>query len=185
MIDIGSTFTKACSIDLSGEKILATVCTPSTTNTNVSEGIDKAVQLLDTVIQKKIDYKLRLATSSAAGGLRIVVVGLVPELTVKAGKLSAYNAGAKIVGSFSYKLTNHEIDEIENLNPDILLLVGGTDGGNEDVLLWNANMISQLGMRAPIIFGGNKVVASEVKAILEKKGKILFLADNVLSQIGK
>ena len=185
MIDIGSTFTKACSIDLSGEKILATVCTPSTTNTNVSEGIDKAVQLLDTVIQEKIDYKLRLATSSAAGGLRIVVVGLVPELTLKAGKLSAYNAGAKIVGAFSYKLTNHEIDEIENLNPDILLLVGGTDGGNEDVLLWNANMISQLETRTPIIFGGNKVVASEVKTILEEKGKILFLADNVLSRISK
>ncbi len=185
MIDIGSTFTKACSVDLLDEKILATVCTPSTTNTNVSVGINKALQLLDTVVEKKIDYKIRLATSSAAGGLRIAVVGLVPELTVKAGKLSAYNAGAKIVGTYSYKLNKYEIIEIAKLNPDILLFVGGTDGGNEETLLWNASMIAQLEINAPIIFGGNKVIAVEVKAILEKNGKNVFLAENVLSQIGK
>jgi uncharacterized protein (TIGR01319 family) len=185
MRDIGSTFTKACSIDLLEEKILATVCTPSTTNTNVSEGIDKAIQLLNTVVQRKIDYKIRFASSSAAGGLRIVVVGLVPELTVKAGKLSAYNAGAKIVGIYSYKLNKYEIIEIENLNPDILLFVGGTDGGNEETLLWNASMIAQLEINAPIIFGGNKVIAVEVKAILEKNGKNVFLSENVLSQISK
>ena len=126
MIDIGSTFTKACSIDLSEEKILATVCTPSTTNTNVSEGIEKAIQLLNTVVQRKIDYKIRFASSSAAGGLRIVVVGLVPELTVKAGKLSAYNAGAKIVGTYSYKLNKYEIIEIEKLNPEVSLVYYGT-----------------------------------------------------------
>ena len=185
MIDIGSTFTKACSIDLLEEKILATACTPSTTNTNVTEGIDKAIQLLNTIVQRKVDYKIRLASSSAAGGLRIVVVGLVPELTVKAGKLSAYNAGAKIVGSYSYKLNKYEIIEIEKVNPDILLFVGGTDGGNEETLLWNANRIAQLEINAPIIFGGNKVIADEVKAILETNGKNVFLSENVLSQIGK
>jgi uncharacterized protein (TIGR01319 family) len=185
MIDIGSTFTKACSIDLLEEKILATVCTPSTTNTNVAEGIDKAIQLLNTAVQRKIDYKIRLASSSAAGGLRIVVVGLVPELTVKAGKLSAYNAGAKIVGTYSYKLNKYEIIEIENLNPDTLLFVGGTDGGNEETLLWNANKIAKLEINSPIIFGGNKVIAAEVKEILEKNGKNAFLSENVLSQISK
>ena len=185
LIDIGSTFTKACSIDLLEEKVLATVCTPSTTSTNVSEGIDRAIQLINRVIQRKIDYKIRLASSSAAGGLRMVVVGLVPELTVKAGKLSAYNAGAKIVGTYSYKLNKYEINEIDKLNPDILLFVGGTDGGNEETLLWNADMIAQLEMNAPIIFGGNKVVAVEVKSILEKTGKKVFLAKNVLSKIGK
>jgi len=185
LIDIGSTFTKACSIDLLEEKVLATVCTPSTTSTNVSEGIDRAIQLINRVIQRKIDYKIRLASSSAAGGLRMVVVGLVPELTVKAGKLSAYNAGAKIVGTYSYKLNKYEINEIDKLNPDILLFVGGTDGGNEETLLWNADMIAQLEINAPIIFGGNKVVAVEVKSILEKTGKKVFLAKNVLSKIGK
>jgi uncharacterized protein (TIGR01319 family) len=185
LIDIGSTFTKACSIDILEEKILATVCTPSTTNTNVSEGIDNAIQLLNTAVQEKTDYKVRLASSSAAGGLRIVVVGLVPELTVKAGKLSAYNAGAKIVGTYSYKLNKYEIIEIEKLNPDILLFVGGTDGGNEEILMWNANMIAQLEINTPIIFGGNKAVVAEVKAILKKNGKKVFLAENVLSQIGK
>lgn len=185
LIDIGSTFTKACCVDLLEEKILATVSTPSTTNTYVSQGIDKALKLLDSIVKKKVDYKIRLATSSAAGGLRIVVVGLVPELTVKAAKLSAYNAGAKIVGIYSYKLNEYEIVEIKKLNPDILLFVGGTDGGNEEILLWNANIITQSGLDAPIIFGGNKVVAADVKKILENQGKNVFLCENVLSQIDK
>jgi len=185
LIDIGSTFTKACAIDLLEEEILATAYTPSTTTTDVSEGIDKAIHMVNTVVGEKIDYQIRLASSSAAGGLRIVVVGLVPDLTVKAGKLSAYGAGAKVIATYSYKLTKCEKIEIEKLNPDIILFVGGTDGGNEEIILWNANIISQLKIDVPIIFGGNKAVAEEVKATLLKNGKDIFLAENVLSQLGK
>ena len=185
LIDIGSTFTKACAIDLLEEEILATAYTPSTTTTDVSEGIDNAIHMVNTVVGKKIDYQIRLASSSAAGGLRIVVVGLVPDLTVKAGKLSAYGAGAKVIATYSYKLTKYEKIEIEKLNPDIILFVGGTDGGNEEIILWNANIISQLEIDVPIIFGGNKAVAEEVKATSLKNGKDIFLAENVLSQLGK
>lgn len=185
LIDIGSTFTKVCAVDLLEEEIVATACTPSTTNTNVTEGINNAFLLLNNAIRDKIDYKIRCASSSAAGGLRLVVVGLVPELTVKAGKLSAYNAGAKIVGNFSYKLNQFELIEIEELNPDILLFVGGTDGGNEEILLWNAKMIAQLKINVPIIFAGNKEVAGEVKGILKANDKSVFLSKNVLSHINK
>ena len=185
LIDIGSTFTKACVIDLLEEEILATAYTPSTTTTDVSVGIDKAIHMVNTVVGSKVDYQIRLASSSAAGGLQIVVVGLVPDLTVKAGKLSAYGAGAKVIGTYSYKLTKYEKIEIEKLKPDIILFVGGTDGGNEEILLWNVNIISQLKIDVPIIFGGNKAVAEEVKAILLKNGKTIFLAENVLSQLGK
>jgi len=185
LIDIGSTFTKACAIDLLEEEILATAYTPSSTTTDVSEGIDKAIHMVNTVVGNKIDYQIRLASSSAAGGLRIVVVGLVPDLTVKAGKLSAYGAGAKVIATYSYKLTKNEKIEIEKLNPDIILFVGGTDGGNEEIILWNSNIISQLEIDVPIIFGGNKAVAEEVKDSLLKNGKDIFLAENVLSQLGK
>jgi len=185
LIDIGSTFTKACAIDLLEEAILATAYTPSTTTTDVSEGIDKAIHMVNTVVGNKIDWQIRLASSSAAGGLRIVVVGLVPDLTVKAGKLSAYGAGAKVIATYSYKLTKSEKAEIEKLNPDIILFVGGTDGGNEEIILWNANIISQLEIDVPIIFGGNKAVAEEVNNSLLNNGKDIFLAENVLSQLGK
>ncbi|MHA1221617.1 MAG: methylaspartate mutase accessory protein GlmL, partial [Candidatus Heimdallarchaeota archaeon] len=185
LIDIGSTFTKACAIDLLEEEILATAYTPSTTTTDVSEGIDKAIHMVNTVVGNKIDWQIRLASSSAAGGLRIVVVGLVPDLTVKAGKLSAYGAGAKVIATYSYKLTKFEKAEIEKLNPDIILFVGGTDGGNEEIILWNANIISQLEIDVPIIFGGNKAVAEEVNNSLLNNGKDIFLAENVLSQLGK
>ena len=185
MIDIGSTFTKACSVDLLNEKVLATVQTPSTTDKNVSEGIERVLQLLDSAVKESSDYKIRLACSSAAGGLRMVVIGLVPELTVKAGKLSAYNAGAKIVGAYSYKLNENEIKEIDELNPDIILFVGGTDGGNEKTLLWNANIMTQLKIYPPIIFAGNKVVAGEVKSILDNSGKDVIVTENVLARLNQ
>ena len=185
LIDIGSTFTKACAIDLSGEKVLATANTPSTTDTNVSNGIHKVIELINARAHRNVDYEICLASSSAAGGLRIVVVGLVPELTVKAAKLSAYNAGAKIIGTYAYKLNKNEIVEIKKLNPDIILFVGGTDGGNEEILLWNAKMIAQLDTLAPVIFAGNKVVAPEIKKILEENNRNIFISENVLSQIGR
>ncbi len=185
LIDIGSTFTKACAIDLLEEEILATAYTPSTTTTDISEGIERAIYMVNSAVGKKIDYHIRLASSSAAGGLRLVVVGLVPELTVKAGKLSAYGAGAKVIASYSYKLTKSAMLEIEKLNPDILLFVGGTDGGNEEIILWNAEKISQLKIDAPTIYGGNKTVAEEVRDILLKKRKDIFLAENVLSKLGE
>jgi len=185
MIDIGSTFTKACSVDLLNEKVLATVQTPSTTDKNVSEGIERVLQLLESAVKESSDYKIRLACSSAAGGLRMVVIGLVPELTVKAGKLSAYNAGAKIVGAYSYKLNENEIKEIDELNPDIILFVGGTDGGDEKTLLWNANIMTQLKIYPPIIFAGNKVVAGEVKSILDNSGKDVIVTENVLARLNQ
>ena len=113
LIDIGSTFTKACAIDLNAEKLLASVETPSTTGTDVCEGVDSVICLLNEAVNQKLDFKLRLASSSAAGGLKMVVVGLVPGLTTHAGKLSALGAGAKVISTYSYKLTPKEQKEIE------------------------------------------------------------------------
>jgi len=80
----------------------------------------------------------RLASSSAAGGLRMVTVGLVRELTAEAARQAALGAGARLVGAFAYRLTARDVGEIEGLAPDILLLCGGTNGGNSEVILHNA-----------------------------------------------
>ena len=185
MIDIGSTFTKACAIDLEGEELLASAMTPSTVQTDICNCIEKVISTLHKAIDKKIDFKLRLASSSAAGGLRMIVVGLVPDLTSEAGRLSALGAGAKVISTYSYKLSEDEQREIEEQKPDIVLLVGGTDGGNEETLLWNAETLSRLKSDGPIIIAGNKVVAHEARDILAAHGKDTHITGNVLPEIGK
>ena len=115
----------------------------------------------------------------------MVVVGLVPDLTSQAARLAALGAGAKVIGTYSYKLTKKEKKEIELYNPDIILLVGGTDGGNEEIILWNANIISHVNNNAPIIIAGNKVVAQNVVKIFNLSGKTTFVSDNVMPTIGK
>ena len=175
LIDVGSTFTKACAIGLDDEKLLASVSTPSTPGTDVCEGIDNVILLINEAVGEKPYFKLRLASSSAAGGLRMVVVGLVPDLTSQAARLSALGAGAKVISTYSYKLNDIEQKEIEELNPDIILLVGGTDGGNEETILWNARMLSHLESDAPIIIAGNKVVAHDAERIIKISGKDVYI----------
>ena len=81
--------------------------------------------------------------------------------------MAALGAGAKLVGNYSYKLNQSEIKEIADLAPDIILLVGGTDGGNEEVILHNARVLAESGMSAPVIMAGNKVCADEIRRLLE------------------
>jgi uncharacterized protein (TIGR01319 family) len=185
LIDVGSTFTKAFAIGLDDEELLASVSTPSTTKFDICVGIDNVINLINEAVGEKIDFKLRLASSSAAGGLRMVVVGLVPDLTSQAARLSALGAGAKVISTYSYKLNRSERERIEHDKPDIILLVGGTDGGDEKTILWNAKLLSYLESDVPIVIAGNKVVSHEAESILKDSGKDTYICDNVLPQIGK
>jgi len=61
----------------------------------------------------------------------------------EAAKRAALGAGAKVVKVYSRQLSLREVKEIEQANPDILLLAGGTDGGNADVIVQNAKMLAR------------------------------------------
>ncbi|MDR1328634.1 MAG: glutamate mutase L, partial [Oscillospiraceae bacterium] len=170
-IDFGSTFTKAAAFDLESETLLARVQSPSTVDTDVTEGLLAALEEL----KKRSpvgEHEILKATacSSATGGLRLAVIGLVPDYTTKAGYLAALGAGAKVVGSFSYELTNAELHELEAARPDIVLLTGGTDGGNRRAIVRNANALASSSVRN-IIVAGNKSARDDVEAAFEGSGK--------------
>ena len=74
----------------------------------------------------------------------MVTSGLVPELTGEAAKQASLGAGAKVVGIYSFELTDEDLEEIRSLKPDIFLLVGGTDGGNTDCIINNARRLAEL-----------------------------------------
>ena len=139
-IDFGSTFTKVVAFDLEKETLLGRVQAPSTVETDVNLGLDRAInELRRTVAVEEADIRSALACSSAAGGLRMACIGLVPEYTTEAGRLAALGAGAKVIGSFSYEMTKSELRQLESLEADIVLLTGGTDGGNKRTILHNAS----------------------------------------------
>jgi uncharacterized protein (TIGR01319 family) len=186
-IDFGSTYTKAVAFDLYEEKIISQGMSPSTVTTDITIGLKKALEKLEAESRIKFIGKsmIKLACSSAAGGLRLAVIGLVPNLSLNAGKLAALGAGAKLVGNYSYKLNKSEIAQIEHLAPDIILLVGGTDGGNEEVILHNAEILAGSGITVPVVVAGNKTCADEINNILEPGGRYVKVVDNVLSELDK
>ena len=136
LIDFGSTYTKLTAVDLEAESLLGTAAAHTTVQTDINEGLREAMGKLE---QKtgKLTYEKCYACSSAAGGLRMVTSGLVPELTGEAAKLASLGAGAKVVGVYAFQLTEDDLDDIRAAKPDIFLLVGGTDGGNTECILNN------------------------------------------------
>ena len=124
-----------------------------------------------------------MATSSAAGGLKMTVHGLVKDMTVKAAEEAALGAGAVIKQVTAGKLRDRKIDEILEISPNIVLLAGGVDYGEEEVILHNAKKLCELDLDVPVIYAGNKVLQDEIKEMFENAGKEILIADNVYPEI--
>ncbi len=131
----------------------------------------------------KLDWEEFMATSSAAGGLKMTVHGLVKDMTVKAAEEAALGAGAVIKQVTAGKLRDSQLEELRQIQPNIILLAGGVDYGEEEVILDNAEKLSSLDIDVPYIYAGNKVLQNEVKELFEKKGKHIIIADNVYPEI--
>ena len=183
LLDVGSTFTKGLVVDTDAVRILGMAQAPTTAQTDISEGIDAVKAQLADVIKRHPLTATRLC-SSAKGGLKMIAVGLVPDLTLKAATLACTSAGAKLVGTYSFTLSKREIDEIEAAQCDVLLLAGGTDGGNKEVIIANAKALCALTPRFPIIYAGNKSAADEAVPVLRDHGFTVSIADNVMPTTG-
>ena len=181
LIDFGSTYTKLTAVDVESERILGTAASYTTVQTDINDGLRNGLALLE---QKtgKLDFEKTYACSSAAGGLRMVASGLVPELTSEAAKLASLGAGAKIVGLYSYQMTEDDIEEIQKLKPDIFLLVGGTDGGNNACIEHNAKLLATMKPEFPIVIAGNRNAARQCREYLA--GFETYVCPNVMPKFG-
>ena len=184
LIDFGSTYTKLTAADTAGRAILATAQSYTTVDEDVSVGYEKALRMLGEKTGP-LEYKARLACSSAAGGLRMVACGLVPELTAKAARFAAFGAGAKVIKTYAYELTEDDAQEIESSRPDILLLVGGTDGGNSEVVRHNAGVIADIKGDFPVVYAGNRAAASACAKALSQSTHKVHTAPNVMPALGR
>ncbi|MEP7062544.1 MAG: methylaspartate mutase accessory protein GlmL [Betaproteobacteria bacterium] len=180
LIDFGSTYTKLRALDLGNGQLAATAQGPSTVTTDVNVGLDAALATLSRAMGGLPHFAHRLACSSAAGGLRMITVGLVRELTAEAARQAALGAGARLVASFAYRLTAGDVARIVADAPDILLLCGGTDGGNRAVVLHNARALAASALQCAIVVACNREATDEVVAMLVDAGKLAIATANVL-----
>jgi len=186
IVDIGSTFTKAVLVDISAGCLVARAQTPTTVNDGVQKGLLKAENdLLAKAQVTPQQVGLRLAASSAAGGLRMVTIGLVPELTAEAARLAALGAGARVMAVFSYKLNAADLCKIDALHPDVLLMAGGADGGDYETVVHNANALANLATRPPVVYAGNINAADEVSTVLRQDGFDVRVTANVMPRLGR
>jgi len=185
-VDFGSTYTKVVAVDLSKEELVGVSQSKSTVENDITIGLDAALKKLATAIgTERFNIQHILACSSAAGGLRLVVIGLVSALTTKAAEEAALGAGAKVVGTFSYGLSPDDLRKVEQLRPDLILLSGGTDGGDRETIIRDAALLAASQINSPVIIAGNKMAAHETQLLLEKGNKNVIVVENVLPELSK
>jgi len=181
-VDFGSTFTKAVLLDPADGALLAAASVPTTVSTDVLDGYQSLCEAIAAAGFPPANEVL--ACSSAGGGLRLAVVGYERSVTAEAGHRVGLRAGAKIVHVAAGPMTTAQVAALRAARPDVVLLVGGTDGGNAEVVLHNSSRLAKARLGAPVVVAANVEARDEVALALESTGRRFILTDNVLPQIG-
>jgi len=209
--DCGSTTTKCILIELTddGYRLAVRGEAPTTVEApaeDVTQGVLNAVREVSELIgrplldedsnlirpydeEKNEGVDIYLSTSSAGGGLQMVVGGVVREMTAKSAEKAALGAGAIVMDVLAVndgRLPHEKIELIRQLRPDMLLLAGGVDGGTVKHVVELAQVVGaadpkpRLGIayQLPVIFAGNKDAQDPVRETLEKK-TALDVVDNL------
>lgn len=186
LVDFGSTYTKVTLVNPDTNRIVGTAKSETTVETDIMEGYKHAIKKLHGKLEctsyETVDC---LVCSSAAGGLKMVASGLVKQLTAEAAKLACLGSGAKMLDVFSQKLTKGNIRAIRELKPDMLLLAGGTDGGNHECIIHNASILSKELSEIPFVAAGNKNATDDLEDIFEKTGICYRITDNVMPELNQ
>ncbi len=178
-VDVGSTFTKAALVDLADGALLGTATHPTTLGSDVMDGVDAVRAELGA------QAATTLACSSAGGGLRLAVVGYERVVTAEAGHRVGLSAGARVEHVAAGPMGDDDLDALLAARPDVVLLVGGTDGGNAEILRHNAGVIAARRLTVPVVLAGNVDARDDVAAALAAAGVRVRATANVLPEIGR
>lgn len=163
--EIGSTTTVVNAFNLFDEvKFLGRGMHQTTVDTDVNIGLENAILDLKKQLNvNELTYKELFASSSAAGGLKITVHGLVYEMTAKAAKEAALNAGGNIHLITANRLEPYHIDQIKKISPNMIIIAGGTNYGEKEVSY--QNLLDLMDLNIPIIYTGNIANHERIKAL--------------------
>lgn len=207
--DCGSTTTKAILIEKGPEgfRLRARGEAPTTVEApaeDVTQGVRNAVSELSELVGRSLvdengqlikpydgekGLDLYLSTSSAGGGLQMMVAGVVAKMSSESAQRAALGAGAVVMETLSSNDSRRPYEKIElirQLRPDMVLLSGGVDGGVQKHVVEMAQLFGaadprpRLGInyKLPVIFAGNKDVREQIKKILGTK-TALEIVDNI------
>ncbi len=207
--DCGSTTTKAILIEKVGDEYRQTYRgeAPTTVEApfeDVTRGVLNAIAEIEELSGRKIldddqiitpcrDEKtgvdIYISTSSAGGGLQMMVTGVVQNMTGESAQRAALGAGAIVIDVLSAndgRLPHEKIERIRSMRPDMILMSGGTDGGAVTHVVEMAEYVAAAEPRPrfgvtyklPLIYAGNKEAQPQVKKILEDKSA-LVVTENI------
>ncbi|MDX9808500.1 MAG: glutamate mutase L, partial [Acholeplasma sp.] len=179
--EIGSTTTVVNAFNLHGDdvKFLGRGMHQTTVDDDVNIGLNNAIlDLKKSLNVDELIYDELLASSSAAGGLKITVHGLVYEMTAKAAKEAALNAGANIHLITANRIDESHIEQIKTIKPNMIIIAGGTNFGEKEIAYQNLLDVIDLGI--PIIYTGNIANHKRIEALQKPHIKIV---DNVYPRV--
>lgn len=207
--DCGSTTTKAILIEKKGEeyRLIVRGEAPTTVEApfeDVTMGVLNAVGEVEELTGRKlldengriispangnVGTDIYISTSSAGGGLQMMVAGVVRSMTAESAERAALGAGAivmDVIASNDKRLPHEQIQRIRHLRPDMILLSGGIDGGTTTHVVEIAELISAAdpkprlgtGYNLPVIYAGNKDAREAIQETLERKVS-LDIVDNL------
>ena len=207
--DCGSTTTKAILIEKVGDSYRQTYRgeAPTTVEApfeDVTRGVLNAIAEIEELSGRKIldgdqiitpcrDDKtgvdIYISTSSAGGGLQMMVTGVVQNMTGESAQRAALGAGAIVIDVLAAndgRLPHEKIERIRSMRPDMILMAGGTDGGAVNHVVEMAEYVAAAEPRPrfgvtyklPLIYAGNKEAQPQVRKILEEKSA-LVVTDNI------
>jgi uncharacterized protein (TIGR01319 family) len=206
--DCGSTTTKAILIEKKGSEYRQTYRgeAPTTVEApfeDVTRGVLNSFTELEELSGRKIldgekilmpakgneGVDIYVSTSSAGGGLQMMVAGAVKTMSAQSAQRAALGAGAivtDVIASNDKRMPHERIELIRQIRPDMILLSGGTDGGTVTHVVELAEYIAAANPRArlgttfklPVVYAGNKDAREKVSAVLEEKTS-LHITDNI------
>ncbi|MBI3327146.1 MAG: glutamate mutase L [Nitrospinae bacterium] len=206
--DCGSTTTKAILIEKQGDVYRQTYRGESPTTVeapfeDVTRGVLNAFTELEELSGRRLldgerlimpakdgtGADLYVSTSSAGGGLQMLVAGVVLSMTGESAQRCALGAGAIVIdvlASNDQRLPHEKIERIRQLRPDMILLAGGTDGGTISHVVELAEYIAAadpkprfgMGYKLPVIYAGNKDARDRIQEVLHERMD-LTITDNI------
>ena len=207
--DCGSTTTKAILIEKRGQeyRLIVRGEAPTTVEApfeDVTKGVLNSVMEVeelsgvklvrgDTIFKPKVSEQegsdIYISTSSAGGGLQMMVAGVVLTMTAESAARAALGAGAivmDVIASNDGRLPHEKIERIRTLRPDMILLSGGVDGGTVSHVVELAELIGAadpkprfgIGYNLPVIYAGN-IAARELVLNTLKEKTSLVIVENI------
>lgn len=149
---------------------------------DVGIGVDGALANLK-VAYGEIGSPETFVNSSAAGGLRMTVHGLTLSMTARAAHEASLGAGAIVKKVTAGPLDSWDLEEIQEISPNMILLAGGVDFGEKATVMANAERLASLDLHIPVLYAGNSALRKPIQRLFEQAGMEVLLADNVFPDV--